>query len=149
MHERIERAAAVAGLLLIAACVGNGASSRIIGDDSREVARRVGSGIVINGTRSGGADRSILSVLRQRVAGLRVVPTGLCPEITMRGRTSIHGSPNPTVYVNDARSTNTCILDDIRMEDVDRVEVYPMGVGPNPSYRLSPNGLILVFTRHH
>lgn len=149
MGMGIGRAAVAAGLLLISGCVGNGASGRFADGGEQETSRRVGSGIVIDGPAAGGADRTILTVLRQRVAGLRVAATGFCPEITLRGRNSIHGSPNPTVYINDARSTNTCVLDDIRMDNVERVEVYPTGIGPNPSYGVSPNGLILVFTRRH
>jgi hypothetical protein len=67
--------------------------------------------------------------------------------VAMRGRNSIHSPPDPAVFVDDSRATNTCVLDELRMEDVDRVEVYPTGVGPNPSYGANADGLILVFTR--
>ena len=140
--------AAAAGSVMLIACGANVVSKSLPGDDSFESApRRNGSGVVIEGPALGGTDRTVLNVLRQRVAGLRIDFGGGCPELIMRGRNSIHSSPNPTIYVNDARATNTCVLDDMRMSDIGRIEVYPAGIGPSPSYGASPNGLILVFTR--
>ncbi len=141
--------AVLAGTLMLAAsCAGNHGASSAPGDDSYESpARRVGSGVVIEGPALGGNDRTILNVLRQKVAGMNVAYDSACPVITLRGHNSIHGSPNPAVFVNDTRSTNTCILGDLRMSDIERLEVYPTGIGPSPSYGANANGLILVYTR--
>ena len=140
---------AVAGALLLAGgFAGNRAGTPSLAEDGADFpAHRVGSGVVIEGSALGGNDKSILSVLRQRVAGMRISLSGSCPVITMRGNNSIHASPNPVVFVNDTRSANTCILDDLRMRDIERLEVYPTGVGPSPSYGANANGLILVYTR--
>jgi hypothetical protein len=135
-------------LVLMAGCVGNGVARPGQDEDPLEItSRRVGSGILIEAAERGGHDRSVLSVLRQRVAGFRISSTSSCPEIVIRGRNSVRSSPNPSIFVNDTRSSDTCVLDDLRMSDIDRVEVYPTGVGPNPSYGTNSNGLILVFTR--
>lgn len=134
------------GLVLTAGCGANGAAARLADGDSF-TPRRVGSGIVIDGTTTDEYDRSVLTILRRRVPGLQVTSTAICPMVAMRGRNSIHSPPDPAVFVDDSRATNTCVLDELRMEDVDRVEVYPTGVGPNPSYGANADGLILVFTR--
>jgi hypothetical protein len=133
------------GVMLTAGCSANGVAAHPA-DDSL-VPRRVGSGIVIEGESTSDNNRSVLTVLRRRVPGIQVASTGICPLVTMRGRNSIHSPPDPAVFVNDSRSTNTCVLDELRMDDVERVEVYPMGVGPNPSYGNNADGLILIFTR--
>jgi hypothetical protein len=90
---------------------------------------------------------TVLSALQGRVAGMHVNRAGGCPEITLRGRTSIMGSSNPVIYVDGTRVTNTCILEMLNSNDVDRVEVYPMGIAPGGSHRNSPTGLILIFLR--
>jgi hypothetical protein len=135
------------GLVLTAGCGANGSAARPADDSLAFAPRRVGSGIVIQGAATDEYDRSVLTILRRRVPGLQVTSTAICPLIAMRGRNSIHSPPDPAVFVNDSRATNTCILDELRMDDVDRVEVYPMGVGPNPSYGANADGLILIFTR--
>jgi len=135
------------GLVLTAGCGANGVAARQADDSLALAPRRVGSGIVIDGATTDEYDRSVLTILRRRVPGLQVTSTAICPMIAMRGRNSIHAPPDPAVFVNDSRATNTCILDELRMDDVDRVEVYPMGVGPNPSYGANADGQILIFTR--
>jgi hypothetical protein len=134
------------GLVLTAGCGANGAAARAADEDSF-APRRVGSGIVIDGATTDGYDRSVLTILRRRVPGLQVTSTAICPLVAMRGRNSIHSPPGPAVFVDDSRATNTCVLDELRMDDVDRVEVYPTGVGPNPSYGANADGLILIYTR--
>jgi hypothetical protein len=54
---------------------------------------------------------------------------------------------NPQVYVDGTRATDTCILQSLRSDDVDSVEVYPMGVTKRPGYATHAHGLILVFLR--
>jgi hypothetical protein len=96
--------------------------------------------------RGGG---SVLNVLRARTAGMQVrrPPSEPCPEITLRGPTSLTGSNSPVIYVDGTRTSNTCILDMLNVNDVERVEVYPMGIAPGGTHRNSPTGLILVFLR--
>jgi hypothetical protein len=91
---------------------------------------------------------SVLSVLQSRIAGMQVQRMeGGCPEITLRGRTSLRGSNNPVIYVEGSRSANTCILEMLDPQDIDRVEVYPSGIAPGGRPPLSPTGLILVYLR--
>lgn len=135
------------GVVLTAGCGANGVAAHPADGSLALAPHRVGSGIVIEGAAISDNNRSVLTILRRRVPGLQVTSTGFCPLITMRGRNSIHSPPDPAVYVNDSRATNTCVLDELLMDDVARVEVYPMGVGPNPSYGANADGLILVFTR--
>jgi hypothetical protein len=54
---------------------------------------------------------------------------------------------NPHVYVDGTRTTDTCILETLRAEDVERIEVYPQGFTTRPGYGTHANGLILVFMR--
>jgi hypothetical protein len=89
----------------------------------------------------GGA--SLLNTVASHVAAMTVRhPRGECPVITMRGPAT-----DPVVYVDGARATNTCVLEQMNPGDVHRVEVYPLGVTQRAGYMSQPGGLILVFTR--
>ncbi len=101
----------------------------------------------ITGREHVGARGNVLSALQGRVAGLQVNRSAGCPEITLRGRTSITGNTNPVIYVDGTRVSNTCILEQLNSNDVERVEVYPMGIAPGGTHRNSPTGLILIFLR--
>jgi hypothetical protein len=91
---------------------------------------------------------SVLSVLQSRIAGMQVQRMdGGCPEITLRGRASLGGNNNPVIYVEGSRSANTCILEMLDPEDIDRVEVYPSGIAPGGRPPTSSTGLILVYLR--
>ena len=90
---------------------------------------------------------SVLSVLQSRTAGMHVQRTDGCPQITLRGKTSVRGPSNPVIYVEGNRSANTCILEMLDPNDIDRVEVYPSGIAPGGRPPTSPTGLILVYLR--
>jgi hypothetical protein len=72
---------------------------------------------------------------------------GRCPEISLRTNVSFQSDVNPHVYVDGTRSTDTCILETLRTDDVQRVEVYPQGFTTRPGYGTHAYGLILVFMR--
>jgi hypothetical protein len=92
------------------------------------------------------ASSNLLGAISGRIAGLQIRPSRTaCPEITIRGRTSLLGDNNPVIYVDGTRAANTCVLDMIPPMDVQRVEIYPTGVAPRLPYQAHPNGLILVF----
>jgi hypothetical protein len=95
--------------------------------------------------RSGGG--SLLNAMVGRVQALRVQrsSTSRCPEVTFRGLKTIMGNRDPVIYVDGTFVGDTCVLDQITVRDVERVEVYPGGVTARVGYRNSPNGLILVF----
>ena len=68
----------------------------------------------------------------------------------MRRRTPIGlaGLTEPEVYVDGLRGADTCILNNLVVSDVRRVEVYSQGVTGRPGYVTSARGLILIFTRN-
>ena len=90
---------------------------------------------------------SLLDILQQRLPNLHVDGTGNCPEVYLRGRSSIAHESNAAIFVDGQEAVNSCILEAIFAFDLDRVEVYPMGVTTRPGYRSDPDGLILIFVR--
>lgn len=105
------------------------------------------SGIVLTGPALQEHTGTLLMFLYTRVAGMVIENDGPCPEVRMRGQRSLVGSNSPIVYVDGARTVNTCVLDMLRTTELRRVEVYPMGIVNKPGYEANPNGLILVFLR--
>jgi hypothetical protein len=105
------------------------------------------SATVITGADLTTANRPLLDVLRQRLPGMQVNQTGGCPEIVLRGKSTISSSSSPAIYVDGNQATNTCILNELRTADIDQVEVYPGGVPPRAGYRAHPYGVILVFIK--
>lgn len=89
---------------------------------------------------------SLLRALARQVTTMRVIPHSPCPGIELRGQNTVPGITEPQVYVNGTRTTDTCILTSLAAPDVERVEIYPMGVAPRAGYATSAHGLILVFT---
>lgn len=130
-------------VLGLAACLGSAPSSH---DDSPRRPGRTGGATVVDGSQLL-TGLGLLDALTGRVSLMQVRHAGGCPEIIMRGRKTFVGSPNPQVYVDGQRAGDTCILEQLQTANVERVEVYPMGVTFRPGYRASPNGLILVFSR--
>jgi len=76
-------------------------------------------------------------------------PTNDCPRIMFRGRTSGRNQGNPSVYVDGTLMHDTCILSQINVADVDRVEVFPSGNSSRGGISRNPAGLILVFRVRH
>lgn len=133
------------GLLVASAC----GSSRAGGErpEGSGVLSR-GGHIVLEGAALEDGPGSLLGALMGKVPGMRVrQPSGQCPQITLRSDVSFQSVHNPYVYVNGARATNTCVLETLRKEDVERVEVYPQGFTQRPGYGTHSGGLILVFMR--
>jgi hypothetical protein len=97
--------------------------------------------------RSGSS--SLLNAIASRVRSMSIMrPQGECPEITLRGSTTlVRRTSPPVVYVDGARAINTCILEQLTPNDVSRVEIYPLGMTRRPGYPTQPGGLILVFMR--
>lgn len=95
--------------------------------------------------RAGG---QLLEALRARVPNMRILRQSRgCPIITFRGRRTLHGSESPRIYVDGSEMGDTCVLDQIHVREVDRVEVFTGGFTDRPGFQPSPNGLILVFLR--
>ena len=105
------------------------------------------SATVITGADLNTANRPLLDVLRQRLPGMQVYQTGGCPDIALRGKSTVSTSSAPAIYVDGNQATNTCILNELRTADIDQVEVYPGGVPPRAGYRAHPYGVILIFIK--
>jgi hypothetical protein len=110
-------------------------------------AERAGNAIVISFEQIQGGGASLLRLVRHRVASMQVRETTGCPDVTLRGAKSIHSVSVPSVYVDGQRAANTCILEMLNTNDVQRVEVYPGGVTHRAGYHANGAGLILVFMR--
>ncbi len=106
-------------------------------------------GMVLSGPDLYEHNGSLLRYLYARVPGMTVdYGSPVCPKVYIRSRKSLMGSNDPIVYVDGARTANSCVLEDLYTRDISRVEVYPMGVTNRPGYEHHPNGLILVFVRN-
>ena len=104
--------------------------------------------VILTGQALHDGPGSVLAAMSGKVPNFRVRRhRGECPEITLRGHVSFRDVSNPHVYVDGTRSTDTCILETLRTEDVERVEVYPQGFTTRPGYGTHGPGLILVFMR--
>lgn len=92
---------------------------------------------------------SILDAMLGRVPSMRVQRAGVdCPYIALRSAVSISNpGASPLVYVDGARTSDTCVLEMLRSQDTHRVEVYPQGFTLRPGYDRHAHGLILVFMR--
>ena len=93
------------------------------------------------------SDGTLLTALAARMSSMGVLRGGECPQIILRGRTTVARPTNPGVYVDGARATNTCVLETLNVSDVHRVEIYPMGIAQRGAYEAQAGGLILVFMR--
>lgn len=91
------------------------------------------------------SDVPVLDVLRYRIPGMNVSPTDDCPEVTLRGKSTIVTESNPAIYLDGERAANTCILAMISTFHLARVEVYPGGIPP-AGYFTNPYGVILMFS---
>ncbi len=107
-----------------------------------------GGAIIISGVALDDGPGSVLSAMVGKVPSLRIQrPAGECPKISLRSFATLQTVISPHVYVDGTRTTGTCILESLRTEDVESVEVYSMGVTRRPGYAPHAHGLILVFMR--
>jgi outer membrane receptor protein involved in Fe transport len=90
--------------------------------------------------------RSLLDLIKARVPSVEVIDNTPCPDVFLRGRSTITTSSNPAIYVDGQRANNTCVLDMMNVLDLQRVEIYPNGQ-PRGGYQSSPYGVILIFIR--
>lgn len=131
-------------LLVLGSCAsGRGADA---GDTRSRVSR--GQGVSFNEEALVAASEPLLELLKQRLPGMQVreIP-GACPEVIMRGRSTVTTSSSPAIYLDGARATNNCILRDLGTAGLGLVEVFPSGVPTRAGYRSHPYGVIIIFTR--
>jgi hypothetical protein len=145
MNGRTRGIAGLLGTAALAGCLSSVPEGQI-NRPSRPPAR-LGSAIVIDGEQLWARGGALLDGLIGRAGNLLVDRGGAsrCPSLTLRGPKTLIGTSNPRVYVDGTLFDDTCILDQIRARDVERVEVYPGGSTHRPGYRPSPFGLVLVF----
>jgi hypothetical protein len=106
--------------------------------------------VILTGSALADGPGTVLAAISGKVPNLHVQRhAGRCPEINLRNNVSLMpgGDVNPQVYVDGTRTSDTCILETLRTEDVERVEVYPQGFTTRPGYATHAHGLILVFMR--
>ena len=131
--------------LLFAACA-TGGTERPARTEGGVFSR--GGATIISGVALDDGPGSILSAIVGKVPSLRVQrPAGECPKISLRSFVTFQTVVNPHVYVDGTRTTGTCVLESLRTEDVESVEIYPMGITRRPGYAPHAHGLILVFLR--
>ncbi|HEX6307822.1 MAG TPA: hypothetical protein VFZ69_06515 [Longimicrobiales bacterium] len=105
-------------------------------------------GLILTGASLTDGRGDLLATMMGKVPNFRVRRLReQCPQITLRNAVSFQSYVNPHVYVDGARATDTCILESLQINDVERVEVYPTGVTLRPGYGRHAHGLILVFMR--
>ena len=107
-----------------------------------------GGATVISGVTLENETGSVLDALVGRVPNLRIRRiSGDCPQINLRTSVSFESVTNPQVYVDGTQIADTCILESLLAQNVELVEIYPMGVTSRPGYATHSHGLILVFLR--
>jgi hypothetical protein len=132
--------------LLVAACAKHQPQD-MTSDLEGGVEMREGA-IVISGVTLENEMGSIIDALVGRVPNFRVRRiSGSCPQINLRSNVSFQSVTNPHVYVDGTRIADTCVLDSLRAQNVELVEIYPMGFTTRPGYATHAHGLILVFLR--
>jgi hypothetical protein len=110
--------------------------------------RSEGGAFIISGSALDERQGPLLGALVGRVPGMKVQHhVDQCPQVSLRSHVTFQSVVNPHVYVDGTRAVDTCILESLRTDDVDSVEVYPMGVTTRPGYGTHAHGLILVFMR--
>ena len=134
-------------VLSLAGCATTGGPPPATSSSPPPAGRIPTSATVITGADLTTANRPLIDVLRQRLPGMQVQQTSGCPDITLRGKSTVSTSSSPAIYVDGNQATNTCILNELRTADIDQVEVYPGGVPPRAGYRAHPYGVILIFIK--
>ncbi len=134
--------------LLLAACASPRAEEDLApSEDEGGVTSRNGA-IILSGSTLDDGRGSLLDAMRGKVPNLRIHrSSGQCPQISLRSHVTFETVVEPHVYVDGTRATDTCILESLRGQDVDMVEIYPMGFTTRPGYATHAHGLILVFMR--
>lgn len=110
--------------------------------------RNEGGATILSGRALDDRRGSVLDALQGAVPGVRIrKQRNQCPLVTLRSHVTFETVVNPMVYVDGTRAVDTCILEALRTDDVESVEIYPMGVTTRPGYATHAHGLILVFMR--
>ncbi len=132
--------------LLLAACAPYRSEEQTAGLEGGVNIR--GGATIISGVTLEDETGSVLDALVGRVPNFRIRRiSGKCPQINLRTHVSFESVTNPHVYVDGTQIGDTCVLESLRAQSVELVEIYPMGVTTRPGYATHAHGLILVFMR--
>lgn len=138
--------AALAALALTV--VGSGCAHGTSQRDGRQSVSMENGAVVLSGAALLDGNGTVLDAMSGKVPNFRVRhASDPCPVIALRSAGSVRSVTAPQVYVDGARSSDTCILESLSSRDVERVEVYPLGFTTRPGYAPHSHGLILVFMR--
>jgi hypothetical protein len=134
--------------LLTISFVGAGCTSARSGSGSA-APRASSTVVVIGGDELWRAGGGLLEGLRGRLSAMQVTrPSGAaCPVVHFRGHRTLYGSVPPVVYVNGTRMLDTCVLDQIRVPDIERVEIHRGAVTGATGTAMSANGMISIYLR--
>ena len=136
-----------AGVLIVAlvcACAGHRAPRTVAA--STPGIRTDGGVTILTSDLLQRQSRSLLDLMKARIPSITIVDDEPCPDVYLRGRSTLTTASNPTIYVDGQRANNTCVLDMMDVLDMERVEIYPNGQ-PKGGYQSSPYGVILIFMK--
>lgn len=106
----------------------------------------IGNAIVIDDARLEPSRGGFVTIVQSHVRGMTVSRSGACPHIVLRAGSRSEAT-EPLVYVDGQRLSDTCVLETLNVDAVDRAEVYPSGVTNRPGYHSNNGGLILIFMK--
>ncbi len=146
MSIRPQRFGLLVLALLVAACAPHRSEEQTAGFEGGVNIR--GGATIISGVTLEEETGSVLDALVGRVPNFRIRRiSGKCPQINLRTSVSFESVTNPHVYVDGTQIGDTCVLESLRAQNVELLEIYPMGFTTRPGYATHAHGLILVFMR--
>jgi len=143
MAGSVRRVAGALGAVLVCACSAHPAPKT---DVASSGIRNDNGVTILTEEELEKQSRSLLDVMRARIPSITVIDDTPCPDVYLRGRSTIATSSSPAIYVDGERANNTCVLDMMNVMDMQRVEIYPNGL-PRSGYQSSPYGVILIFMK--
>ncbi len=143
MAGSVRSVAGALGVALVCACAAHRAPETAVSSPDVQTS---GGVTILTSAVLQKQSRSLLDLIKARVPSAQIIDNTPCPDVFLRGRSTITTSSNPAIYVDGQRANNTCVLDMMNVHDLERVEIYPNGQ-PRGGYQSSPYGVILIFVR--
>lgn len=147
MFSRLHTALAVLLVAAVTGCSGHmNRPVRSTGFDP-ELSSSGSTGIVLTADQLSFESGSLLEAMSRHILSMKVDMSYGCPSLSLRGINTTPGVIEPVIYVDGAKTFDTCILDMMPVNDVERVEVYPSGVSHRSGLYGNTRGLIVIFTK--